>query len=355
MAAPARASVLAPAARPAASITGLSSTLHTPAPALAQTLQGQLIALNTQVAPIANLALSLSSQDAAPGPASSTGLSQSSAGDASTSGSASGSATSSSSTTQSFDDDEDDHDRSGHHSTGVLMLNGPNSSFAIVRGDARVSGKGTDGDAFEKARKQANGDMIWFERNGKSYIITDPATIDAGVRQWHTARAYDPGPIFNLAMTRANEDWQTRIKPMNLDVKIPPIPAADVQKRLAEAESTLKKLQAEYPQGKSSALTPEQQGELRREVSEIIASLSQLEISGMVNERVRIEINDQMRKQMEDSRQAMDRAREQSRQAMEQARDGMRKAREEARRQSSQQMQSFFDQALRDGKARQIQ
>ncbi|GGG98436.1 M56 family metallopeptidase [Silvibacterium dinghuense] len=344
-----------PKPTPSVSISALSSAIT----GLSQSLNTSVVALSSEPAPVSGLTRSLDAQSSSATSATSSSATGSSTGTGSGSGqghSSSQSVTNSESHTYSvdsdIDDDEEEHDHNGHSSVGVLVLNGPNNSFGIVRGDAKVTGKGAEGAAFEKAREQAKGDMMWFERDGKSYVITDPATIDAGIRQWRSSRSdlYDNG-AYTLMLPNLDRQL-VELKPMKIDVKIPPMPPVDIQKQLADAEAALKKLQAEYPQGKVSALTPEQQDEMRRQISEVIRNLSQLEINDQVILRQMKEIhfvtNDQIQKQLADNRQAMEKAREE-------ARESMRKAREQARIASSQQMQAFFDQALHDGKAQPVQ
>ena len=62
------------------------------------------------------------------------------------------------------------------------MYSNNGESFAIIRGDkshVTFSGNWIDGrqEQFDKARKLAHGDFLWFTRNGKSYFIDDPETV----------------------------------------------------------------------------------------------------------------------------------------------------------------------------------
>lgn len=53
-------------------------------------------------------------------------------------------------------------------------------SFALVTGKgSTVNINGHSQGELERVRSKVQGDFLWFERNGKSYVITDPATIAA--------------------------------------------------------------------------------------------------------------------------------------------------------------------------------
>lgn len=51
------------------------------------------------------------------------------------------------------------------------------SSFAIIRGNGNVTLSGHAGKALEEAKRKYHNNFLWFERDGKSYVITDPAIM----------------------------------------------------------------------------------------------------------------------------------------------------------------------------------
>jgi beta-lactamase regulating signal transducer with metallopeptidase domain len=55
-------------------------------------------------------------------------------------------------------------------------------AYAIVQenADKTIRMNGEYNDEFAKVRKRMHGDYIWFERDGKSYVITDPAIVAQG-------------------------------------------------------------------------------------------------------------------------------------------------------------------------------
>src|SRR5205823_7645817 len=47
-----------------------------------------------------------------------------------------------------------------------------------------MTGSSEDARHVEKLRKQIPGDFIWFQRDEKSYIIRDQATVDRALKLW---------------------------------------------------------------------------------------------------------------------------------------------------------------------------
>ncbi|MFC5862666.1 M56 family metallopeptidase [Acidicapsa dinghuensis] len=50
-------------------------------------------------------------------------------------------------------------------------------SYAIIRGNGNVTLSGHPGKALEEAKRKYHNNFIWFERDGKSYVITDPSIL----------------------------------------------------------------------------------------------------------------------------------------------------------------------------------
>lgn len=222
-----------------------------------------------------------------------------------------------------FDSDSSD----GHRSLGVLHLGDGNDSFAIVSGDAHVKGSGDMGNAFERARSQTKGDFIWFERNGKSYVITDPEIVGQAsgmfLRQDILARTQEQ--IFRE---------MGRIDMRIPEIKIPPM---DFSKELAQVQSSLQSLQNE----KIQDLTNDQLSDVRRKLSEAQGRLAALQANTSL--QMQSEIKESVRKSLEVQRQNMERQREE-----------FRRDREERRREASKELQSVIDQAMSDGKAKPV-
>ncbi len=64
------------------------------------------------------------------------------------------------------------------HSDSYSYSNDDKESFAIVHGDDnKITMSGHSGKDLQKAREKVHGDFIWFEKDGKSYVITDPAIL----------------------------------------------------------------------------------------------------------------------------------------------------------------------------------
>jgi hypothetical protein len=65
------------------------------------------------------------------------------------------------------------------HSHSFSITTDGGDSYAIISKDSTMSGSFARGNfrELEALREKLNTDFIWFEREGKSYVITDPATV----------------------------------------------------------------------------------------------------------------------------------------------------------------------------------
>ena len=73
------------------------------------------------------------------------------------------------------------------HGYSYSFGNDDEDRFVIVSGKSDVltmSGSTQDARHVEKLKKQIAGDFIWFQRDEKSYIIRDQATIDRARKLW---------------------------------------------------------------------------------------------------------------------------------------------------------------------------
>lgn len=222
-----------------------------------------------------------------------------------------------------FDSDSSD----GRQSLGVLHLGDGNDSFAIVSGDAHVKGSGDMGNAFERARSQTKGDFIWFERNGKSYVITDPEIVGQA------------SGIFLRQDILARTQEQIFREMGRIDMRIPEIkiPPMDFSKELTEVQSSLQTLQNKNIQG----LSNDQLADIQKQLAEAQGKLATLQVNTKL--QMQSEIKESVRKSFEEQRQNMERQREE-----------FRRDREERRREASKELQSVIDQAMRDGKAKSV-
>ena len=149
-------------------------------------------------------------------------------------------------------------------------------SYAIVSGTTgHVIGQGRFDSEFSKARHVMQGDYIWVERNGKSYVITDPALIAK------SRELYKPEEELGQRQAALGESQsalgkqQARLGDEQAKVKVPPV---DISQELARVEASLKELQALKTQEVSQKDLSEVQarlGELQGKLGEAEAKIAE--------------------------------------------------------------------------------
>lgn len=141
--------------------------------------------------------------------------------------------------------------------------------FVIVSGktDAfTMSGSSEDVRHVEKLRKQIPGDFIWFERDEKSYIIRDQATIDRARQLWapqeELGRKQEELGKHQEALGKQQEELGARMG--RVHVKVP------------DMSAEIDKLKAELQQLGPDA-TVEQIGRIQAQIGELQAEIGQLQ------------------------------------------------------------------------------
>jgi beta-lactamase regulating signal transducer with metallopeptidase domain len=113
-------------------------------------------------------------------------------------------------------------------------------AYAIVNQESGMTTiHGPLGDDFEKVRRSHSGTYLWFRRDGKSYIIDDPALVEEGqeVVQTSAALAFSQKRIADAV--RSLSDQQVNLA--NLQTKIV-IPKIDIPAIQADVDASLKNL-----------------------------------------------------------------------------------------------------------------
>jgi beta-lactamase regulating signal transducer with metallopeptidase domain len=144
-----------------------------------------------------------------------------------------------------------------------------NQRFVIVTGKSdslTMSGDMEDAHHVEKLRKSIPGDFIWFERDEKSYVIRDQATIDRAKKFW--------APQEELGKKQEALGKQQEIlgeqqealgaKMEQVQVKVPDMTAA-----LDSLKAKLQKL--------GSSATMEQIGDLQSEIGELQSKIGEIQ------------------------------------------------------------------------------
>jgi len=141
--------------------------------------------------------------------------------------------------------------------------------FVIVSANSdsvTMSGSSQDVRHAQKLKKQIPGDFIWFQRDEKSYIIRDPATVDRARKLWapqeELGKKQEELGKQQEALGKQQEELGARME--KVQVKVPDL-TAQVDKLRAELKSL------------SSGATQEQIGKLQSEIGELQSQLGEVQ------------------------------------------------------------------------------
>ncbi len=141
--------------------------------------------------------------------------------------------------------------------------------FVIVTGNSdslTMSGTGEDARHVEKLRKQILGDFIWFQRDERSYIIRDQATVDRAKKLWapqeELGKKQEALGKQQEALGKQQEALGKRMEEIHVQV---PDMSAEIDKLKAE----LKQL--------SSGATVEQVGRIQSEIGELQSRIGEIQ------------------------------------------------------------------------------
>jgi bla regulator protein blaR1 len=141
--------------------------------------------------------------------------------------------------------------------------------FVIVTGNSdslTMSGSSEDAHHVEKLRKQIPGDFIWFQRDEKSYIIRDQATIDRARKLWspqeELGKKQEELGRQQEALGKQQEELGARMEQVKIDVP-------DMTAELDRLKAKLQKL--------GPKATMEQIGELQSEIGELQSKIGELQ------------------------------------------------------------------------------
>jgi len=141
--------------------------------------------------------------------------------------------------------------------------------FVIVSGNSdsmTMSGTGEDARHVEKLKKQISGDFIWFQRDEKSYIIRDKATVDRARSFWapqeELGKKQEELGKQQEELGRQQEDLGSKMEQVKVHVP-------DMSAQLDALKAKLQKLGPEA--------TMEQIGDLQSEIGELQSKLGELQ------------------------------------------------------------------------------
>ena len=134
-------------------------------------------------------------------------------------------------------------------------------SYVIVSGKSdslTMSGTGLDKSHLEELRASNPGGFIWFERNGKSYIVRDQSTIDRARALWapqeELGKKQEELGAQQEALGKQQEELGAKME--QIRVQVP-----DMTKELEKLQATVKQL--------NSSATSEQIAELQSQIGEL--------------------------------------------------------------------------------------
>ena len=199
--------------------------------------------------------------------------------------------------------------------------------WVIVSGDSPVvmSGDREDVEHATSLRGKIKGDFIWFQRDEKSYVIQDQATVERAKALFKAEEEFGQkqDALGKQQEALGNQQRELGKKMEAVRVQIPDM-SADIQKVEAEAKQL------------SAGGTQEQLGDLQRQMGELQHKIAESQFQA----------GDQQRQIGEQMRQLGQQQGELGRQQGELARQQM-----DASRQANQQMKQLLDDALAHGTA----
>lgn len=141
--------------------------------------------------------------------------------------------------------------------------------FVIVSGKTdsfTMSGSSQDARHVEKLRKNIQGDFIWFQRDEKSYVIRDQATIDRAKKLW------EPQETLGKKQEELGKQQEALGKQQEeLGAKM-----QQIRVNVPDMTAELEKLKAELKQ-LSSGATVEQVGHIQSEIGELQSKMGDLQ------------------------------------------------------------------------------
>ena len=141
--------------------------------------------------------------------------------------------------------------------------------FVIVSGKTdslTMSGSSEDARHAEKLKKTIPGDFIWFERDEKSYIIQDPATIERARKLW--------APQEELG--KKQEELGKQQEELGKQQEALGKKMEEVRVQVPDMTAELDKLKAEL-KALSSGATVEQVGNLQSEIGELQSKIGEIQ------------------------------------------------------------------------------
>ena len=200
--------------------------------------------------------------------------------------------------------------------------------FVIVSDDSPIimSGNSQDVEHATALRSKINGDFIWFQRDEKSYIIKDQATVN------QAEALFKP----EQELGAKQQDLGKQMKALGDQMRDQGQKMRDVHVTIPDLSADMEKLEAQMKQLSASGGTQQQLGDLQRQLGELMRKLGQNQNQAGEQQR---QIGEQQRQLGDQMRTLGDQMRELGRQQ----RDASRTARD--------QLKQLLDNAVTKGTA----
>jgi len=158
---------------------------------------------------------------------------------------------------------------SSHHGFSYHYGFDDEDRFVIVSGKTdsfTMSGTGQDARHVEKLRKNIQGDFIWFQRDEKSYVIRDQATIDRAKKLWapqeELGKKQEELGKQQEALGKQQQELGAKMEKIRVNVP-------DMTAELERLKAELKQL--------TSGATVEQVGHIQSEIGELQSKMGNLQ------------------------------------------------------------------------------
>jgi Zn-dependent protease with chaperone function len=132
------------------------------------------------------------------------------------------------------------------------------------------TGNWNEGANLEKARKLAHGKFLWFEKDGKSYLLNDPAVV---AQLEEMSKPMKSLSLQQETLGRAQKALGKQQGELGRQMEQASVPTPDMSKEIAELEQQMTKLRA--MQGKN--MTTEEWGEIQGKLGDLQGKLGAIQ------------------------------------------------------------------------------
>ncbi len=154
-----------------------------------------------------------------------------------------------------------------------------NGSFAVVRGkDSTAYMNGHDGKAFEEAKRKYHSDFLWFERDGKSYVVTDPAIVAQAQSLFQTNQ---PLQIRQAELQRMQAKLQAEMANLKPEIDTAKRPGPEFDAEMAKVQQEIASLHLDKLSANlSQQFSADQQAQYNKQLADLAAQTARARLAG---------------------------------------------------------------------------